>query len=212
MDFNVERLTCWRGRCGSGSPQSRAWSIRGNGDQPALNRRDGGLGALPPDFARRCRQGTKSLPGPITDVTLGGVWGHYGRSADEAQSAGLEPADVQSFLDGTKSAIEMAAIRQLTPASTCRPAGAVLPAEFDDRPHVMRPRDGRGDAGESGVVLEGCRRWERDGRPVFRDLRWGGLCRVPGGAERLLPRIAQAIRDEADASGRIAGKLHAPTI
>src|ERR1700681_4192219 len=44
------------------------------------------------------------------DVTPAGVWSHYGLTADEAQSAGMNPQMFNSFLDCPKSAIEMAAI------------------------------------------------------------------------------------------------------
>src|SRR4051794_34511106 len=79
------------------------------GDQPALT-------AEMVDWARAtgfrvvaAGKGTKYLPA-YHDVTPAGVWGHYGLTADEAQSAGMNPQMFNSFLDGTKSAIEMAAI------------------------------------------------------------------------------------------------------
>ena len=46
------------------------------------------------------------------------------------------------------------------------------PCGVDDLPHVMRPRDKGGVLEKSGVV-EVVSSLERDGRPVFRDLRWG---------------------------------------
>jgi predicted homoserine dehydrogenase-like protein len=116
-------------------------------------------------------KGTKYLPA-YHDVTPEGVWGHYGLTAGEAQSAGMNPQMFNSFLDGTKSAIEMAAI-----ANACGldvPADGLLfpPCGVDDLPHVMRPRDKGGVLEKSGVV-EVVSSLERDGRPVFRDLRWG---------------------------------------
>ncbi len=93
-------------------------------------------------------------------------------TAGEAQSAGMNPQMFNSFLDGTKSAIEMAAI-----ANACGlevPSDGLLfpPCGVDDLPHVMRPRDKGGVLEKSGVV-EVVSSLERDGRPVFRDLRWG---------------------------------------
>jgi predicted homoserine dehydrogenase-like protein len=75
-------------------------------------------------------------------------------------------------LDGTKSAIEMAAIANATGLDV--PAGGLLfpPCGVDDLPHVMRPREKGGVLEKSGVV-EVVSSLERDGRPVFRDLRWG---------------------------------------
>src|SRR3979490_1068216 len=141
------------------------------GDQPALT-------AEMVDWARAtgfrvvaAGKGTKYLPA-YHDVTPAGVWGHYGLTADEAQSAGMNPQMVNSFLDGTKSAIEMAAIANATGLDV--PAGGLLfpPCGVDDLPHVMRPHDKGGVLEKSGVV-EVVSSLERDGRPVFRDLRWG---------------------------------------
>ena len=141
------------------------------GDQPALT-------AEIVDWARAtgfhvvaAGKGTKYLPA-YHDVTPEGVWQHYGLTASEAQSAGMNPQMFNSFLDGTKSAIEMAAI-----ANACTldvPAHGLLfpPCGVDDLPHVMRPKDKGGVLEKSGIV-EVVSSLERDGRPVFRDLRWG---------------------------------------
>ena len=141
------------------------------GDQPALT-------AEMVDWARAtgfrvvaAGKGTKYLPA-YHDVTPEGVWSHYGLTADQAQSAGMNPQMFNSFLDGTKSAIEMAAIANATGLQV--PAHGLLfpPCGVDDLPHVMRPRDIGGVLEKSGVV-EVVSSLERDGRPVFRDLRWG---------------------------------------
>jgi len=141
------------------------------GDQPALT-------AEMVDWARAtgfrvvaAGKGTKYLPA-YHDVTPAGVWAHYGLSADEAQSAGMNPQMFNSFLDGTKSAIEMAAIANATGLDV--PSGGLLfpPCGVDDLPHVMRPREQGGALEKSGVV-EVVSSLERDGRGVFRDLRWG---------------------------------------
>ncbi|HZX85853.1 MAG TPA: Gfo/Idh/MocA family oxidoreductase, partial [Reyranella sp.] len=141
------------------------------GDQPALT-------AEMVDWARAtgfrvvaAGKGTKYLPA-YHDVTPDGVWQHYGLTAGEAQSAGMNPQMFNSFLDGTKSAIEMAAI-----ANACAldvPADGLLfpPCGVDDLPHIMRPRSRGGVLERSGLV-EVVSSLERDGRPVFRDLRWG---------------------------------------
>jgi hypothetical protein len=94
------------------------------GDQPALT-------AEMVDWARAtgfrvvaAGKGTKYLPA-YHDVTPAGVWGHYGLTAGEAQSAGMNPQMFNSFLDGTKSAIEMAAIANATGLDV--PGGVLLP-------------------------------------------------------------------------------------
>jgi predicted homoserine dehydrogenase-like protein len=141
------------------------------GDQPALT-------AEMVDWARAtgfrvvaAGKGTKYLPA-YHDVTPADVWGHYGLTADEAQSAGMNPQMFNSFLDGTKSAIEMATIANATGLDVPTDGLLFPPCGVDDLPHVMRPRDKGGVLEKSGVV-EVVSSLERDGRPVFRDLRWG---------------------------------------
>jgi predicted homoserine dehydrogenase-like protein len=105
-------------------------------------------------------------------VTPADVWSHYGLTADEAQSGGMNPQMFNSFLDGTKSAIEMAAIANAAGLNVPTDGLLFPPCGVDDLPHVMRPREAGGVLEKSGVV-EVVSSLERDGRPVFRDLRWG---------------------------------------
>jgi predicted homoserine dehydrogenase-like protein len=79
----------------------------------------------------------------------------------------MNPQMFNSFLDGTKSAIEMAAIANATGLEV--PTGGLLfpPCGVDDLPHVMRPRDKGGVLEKSGVV-EVVSSLERDGRPASR--------------------------------------------
>jgi predicted homoserine dehydrogenase-like protein len=141
------------------------------GDQPALT-------AEIVDWARAtgfrvvaAGKGTKYLPA-YHDVTPDGVWQHYGLTRSEAQSAGMNPQMFNSFLDGTKSAIEMAAIANATGLDVPTKGLAFPACGVDDLPHVMRPQEAGGVLERSGVV-EVVSSLERDGRPVFRDLRWG---------------------------------------
>ncbi|WP_024506024.1 Gfo/Idh/MocA family oxidoreductase [Bradyrhizobium sp. ARR65] len=141
------------------------------GDQPALT-------AEMVDWARAtgfrvacAGKGTKYLPA-YHEVTPDDVWQHYGLTRSEAQSAGMNPQMFNSFLDGTKSAIEMAAIANATGLDV--PSNGLLfpPCGVDDLPHVLRPRAQGGVLERAGMV-EVVSSLERDGRPVFRDLRWG---------------------------------------
>jgi predicted homoserine dehydrogenase-like protein len=141
------------------------------GDQPALT-------AEMVDWARAtgfrvvcAGKGTKFLPA-YHDVTPDNVWQHYGLTRSEAQSAGMNPQMFNSFLDGTKSAIEMAAIANATGLDVPSHGLQFPPSGVDDLPHVLRPRAQGGVLEKAGVV-EVVSSLERDGRPVFRDLRWG---------------------------------------
>src|SRR5204862_1945373 len=141
------------------------------GDQPALT-------AEMVDWARAtgfrvvaAGKGTKYLPA-YHDVTPAGVWSHYGLTADEAQSAGMNPQMFNSFLDGTKSAIEMAAIANATGLDVPTDGLLFPPCGVDDLPQVLKPREAGGVLERSGLV-EVVSSLKRDGDPVFRDLRWG---------------------------------------
>ena len=141
------------------------------GDQPALTAelvdwaRAAGFGVV-------CAgKGTKYLPA-YHEVTPDGVWGHYGLTPEQARAGGMNPQMFNSFLDGTKSAIEMAAIANATGLDVPRDGLAFPPCGVDDLPHVLRPASAGGVLDHAGMV-EVVSSVERDGRPVFRDLRWG---------------------------------------
>jgi predicted homoserine dehydrogenase-like protein len=100
------------------------------------------------------------------------VWGHYGIAAERARAGGMNPQMFNSFLDGTKSAIEMAAVANAT-GLTPAPQGLEFPpCGVDDLASVLRPRDAGGQLHHAGQV-EVISSLQRDGQPVFRDLRWG---------------------------------------
>ena len=141
------------------------------GDQPALT-------SELVEWARACGfsvvcagKGTKYLPLYHT-VTPDDVWGHYGLTAEEAKRGGMNPQMFNSFLDGTKSAIEMAAIANACELDVPANGLAFPPCGVDDLPHVLRPASLGGVLEREGMV-EVVSSLERDGRPVFRDLRWG---------------------------------------
>jgi predicted homoserine dehydrogenase-like protein len=116
-------------------------------------------------------KGTKYLPS-YHSVTPDDVWQHYGVTAKQARSAGMNPQMFNSFLDGTKSAIEMAAIANATGLAVPVNGLGFPPCGADDLAQVLRPRDLGGSLDGPGMV-EVISSLERDGRPVFRDLRWG---------------------------------------
>jgi predicted homoserine dehydrogenase-like protein len=77
-----------------------------------------------------------------------------------------------SFLDGTKSAIEMAAIANAGGLDVPRDGLQFPPCGVDDLPQILRGAEAGGALERDGMVeVVSC--LERDGRPVFRDLRWG---------------------------------------
>ncbi len=141
------------------------------GDQPALI-------AEMVDWARAAGfevtaagKGTKYLP-IYHASTPETVWGHYGFSASQVAGGDFNAQMFNSFLDGTKSAIEMTAVANATGLSA--PSDGLLfpPCGVDDLAHALRPKSEGGVLEGKGKV-EVISSLERDGRPVFRDLRWG---------------------------------------
>ena len=116
-------------------------------------------------------KGTKYLPSYHAS-TPRTVWGHYGFSEETVAKGDFNAQMFNSFLDGTKSGIEMTAVANAT-ALTPAPDGlAFPPCGVDDLPRVLRPRADGGALHHAGQV-EVVSSLERDARPVFRDLRWG---------------------------------------
>jgi predicted homoserine dehydrogenase-like protein len=139
------------------------------GDQPALV-------AEMVDWARSAGfmvaaagKGTKYLPA-YHQVTPDDVWSHYGLTPEAAKAAGMNPQMFNSFLDGTKSAIEMAAIANACGLDVPANGLGFPPCGVDDLAHILRPRSLGGVLDGDGMV-EVISSLERDGRAVFRDLR-----------------------------------------
>ena len=144
------------------------------GDQPALTMEM-------VDWARSCGfevvaagKGTKYLPGYHAS-TPDTVWSHYGLSAEEAAAAGMRSQMFNSFLDGTKSGIEMAAIANAAGLQAPANGLAFPPCSADDLAQVLRPQSVGGQLEFCGQV-EVVSSLQRNGDPVDRDLRWGVYC------------------------------------
>jgi len=116
-------------------------------------------------------KGTKYLP-EFHRSTPETVWGHYGLTEEQARAGGMNKQMFNSFLDGTKSAIEMAAIANATGLAPPEDGLAFPPCGCHDLPRILRPRQEGGVLSGRGMV-EVVSSVERDGRPVFNDLRWG---------------------------------------
>ena len=116
-------------------------------------------------------KGTKYLP-EYHASTPDTVWTHYGLTAEEARAGGMNAQMFNSFLDGTKSAIEMAAVANATGLAAAPDGLAFPPCGVDDLARILKPASEGGRLHRRGQV-EVVSSLERDGRPVFRDLRWG---------------------------------------
>jgi predicted homoserine dehydrogenase-like protein len=116
-------------------------------------------------------KGTKYLP-EYHASTPDTVWPHYGFTLQMVEAGDFNARMFNSFLDGTKSAIEMAAVANATGLLPAPEGLAFPPCGVDDLPRVLRPADEGGMLHHVGQV-EVVSSLERDGRAVFRDLRWG---------------------------------------
>ncbi|EHM01762.1 SAF domain protein [Acetobacteraceae bacterium AT-5844] len=140
-------------------------------------------------------------------ITPDTVWGSRGITAEQAKVAGMNARMFTSFTDGTKAAIEAAAI-----ANACgmeSPSEGLLfpPCGVEDLPGVMRP------ASEGGV-LEATNRVEiaastqRDGTPIPNDLRWGVFVVFEGPSD-YARRCFREYGVKTDSTGRYAA-IHRP--
>ena len=141
------------------------------GDQPALT-------CELVDWARACGfevvaagKGTKYLPA-YHAVTPDDVWAHYGLTPEEAARGGMNPQMFNSFLDGTKSAIEMAAIANAAGLGVPRDGLGFPPCGVDDLPDLLRGgRRARTRRHGRGGVVAGARRAAGVPRPALGRLR-----------------------------------------
>jgi len=141
------------------------------GDQPALIHEQ-------VDWARSCGfevvaagKGTLYMP-EFHASTPDTIWDHYGLSAEHAEKSGMNAKMFNSFLDGTKSGIEMAAVSNACDLSPA-PGGLMFPAcEVGEIANTLIPENDGGKLHHSGQVEVISSRYV-DGSDVENDLRWG---------------------------------------
>jgi predicted homoserine dehydrogenase-like protein len=149
-------------------------------------------------------KGTKYLP-EYARSTPDTVWTYYGITPEAAAAGGMNPQMFNSFIDGTKSAIEMAAISNATGLRAPRDGLAFPPCGADDLAKTLIPRAAGGVLEEPGLV-EVVSSLARDGRSVPRDLRWGVYVVFEAGAADARAAYTRRCFNEygmiTDASGR----------
>ncbi len=146
-------------------------------------------------------RGHKWLP-HFAQSTPETVWGHYGLTPEQARIGGLNPKMFNSFLDGSKPAIESTAVCNAT-GLVAPPDGLQYPpASIDEIPAVCRPIDEGGVLHQKGQV-EVISSLERDGTPIGYDIRFGVFVVFEGDTEY----IRNCFREymvRTDPSGRYA--------
>jgi len=116
-------------------------------------------------------RGHKWLP-HFAQSTPETVWGYYGLTAEQARIGGLNAKMFNSFLDGSKPAIETSAVCNAT-GLVAPPGGLTYPpASVDDIPYVCRPVGEGGVLHRKGEVVV-ISSLEKDGRVIPYDIRFG---------------------------------------
>jgi len=146
-------------------------------------------------------RGHKWLP-HFAQSTPETVWGYYGLSPEQAKIGGLNPKMFNSFLDGSKPAIECTAICNAT-GLVAPPDGLTYPpASVDDIPFVCRPIEEGGVLHQKGQV-EVISSLEKDGRAIPYDIRFGVFVVFEGETE-YIRNCFKEYMVRTDPSGRYA--------
>jgi predicted homoserine dehydrogenase-like protein len=146
-------------------------------------------------------RGHKWLP-HFAQSTPETVWGYYGLTAEDARIGGLNPKMFNSFLDGSKPAIECTAVCNAT-GLVAPPDGLTYPpASIDDIPSVCRPIVEGGALHQKGQV-EVISSLTRDGRALPYDIRFGVFVVFEGETE-YIRNCFKEYMVRTDPSGRYA--------
>src|SRR6516225_2388414 len=100
------------------------------------------------------------------------VWKYWGLNEEQARRGGLNPKMFNSFLDGSKPAIESTAVANATGLTPAPDGLAFPPCSVEDLPFVMRPASEGGHLHHKGQV-EVASSLERDGRAIPYEIRKG---------------------------------------
>ena len=146
-------------------------------------------------------RGHKWLP-HFAQSTPETVWGHYGLTPEQARVGGLNPKMFNSFLDGSKPAIETSAVCNAT-GLTPAPEGLLYPpGSVDEIPALMRPRSEGGVLHHKGQV-EVVSSLRTNGEPIPYDIRFGVFVVFEGETE-YVRRCFEEYGVKTDPSGRYA--------
>ena len=130
------------------------------------------------------------------------VWGYYGLTPEQATLGGLNPKMFNSFLDGSKPAIETSAVCNAT-GLTPAPGGLAYPAgSVDQIPNLMRPLAEGGVLHHKGQV-EVVSSLQPDGTPIDYDIRFGVWVAFEGETDYIRRCFAE-YGVQTDDSGRYA--------
>ncbi|MGH3320312.1 MAG: NAD(P)H-dependent oxidoreductase [Streptosporangiaceae bacterium] len=116
-------------------------------------------------------KGTRYLPS-FHASTPETVWPNFGFTAEQVATGDYNPKMFNSFVDGTKSGIEMTAVANATGLTPPPDGLGFPPAGAADLTRVCGPRDAGGTLHHRGTV-EVVSSLSRDGRPLADHLQFG---------------------------------------
>lgn len=168
---------CGPGICQTAAETGVVYSMA-YGDQPAL------VCELV-DWARTCGfnvvaagRGHKWLP-KYRFSTPETIWDYWGLTAEQAKRGRLNPKMFNSFLDGSKPAIESAAIANATGLGVPQNGLAYPPGSIDDIPNLMRPKSAGGVLEKPGLV-EVISSLAKNETEILHDIRKGVWVTIEG--------------------------------
>lgn len=173
------------------------------GDQPAL------ICELV-DWARTCGfevaaagRGIRWLPG-YQAATPETVWRHWSTTPERARASGMNAHVFTAFVDGSRSAMELASVANATGLRPPATGLATPPCGIHDLSRILKPRWDGGQLDDLGQV-ELVSSLERDGRAVAGDLRWGSFVTFRSPAEyssQCFPQYGLPIDDDCQYAAR----------
>lgn len=146
-------------------------------------------------------KGTRYMP-TFHASTPDTVWGNYGLTPEHAAAAGFNSKMYNSFIDGSKSAIEMAAVANSTGLRPAVDGLGFPPVAREELSSALRPLADGGTLAEVPTV-EVVSSMRRDGSPVENHLRWAVFVVFRAGDDY----VTESLNDygmETDDTGRYA--------
>ncbi len=172
------------------------------GDQPAL------IYEMV-DWARTCGldvvaagKGTKHMA-HFHQSTPETVWEYYGIDPERAAAGGMNPQMFNSFIDGTKSGIEMAAVANATGLNVPRKGLSFRPASVYELAGLLKPEADGGTLEGRGGYVEVISCFGANGQEVPNHLRQGVYVTFAG-ADEYVRRCFAEYHVSTDDSGEYA--------
>jgi predicted homoserine dehydrogenase-like protein len=137
------------------------------------------------------------------------VWKYFGFTEEQVSTGNYNAQMYNSFLDSTKSAIEMCALSNATRLIPQKCGLQFLPVGPKDLPRVLKPKAAGGLLEHSGTV-EIVASENRDGTPIKDHLRWGVYIVFKAGTDLMRRFLAMHdfLRDESGEYGAVYRPFH----